>query len=129
MPAPLYTRMAGTSKNLLAKYGKSFTLKRNDPGTYDPATLSNSGGSTTSYTVTGQIFTYNEKRVAASGGLIKAGDRELVIALKGLSITVNPNTDLVTVDGIDWRVVNVTKPVDENVIAYLQLRQLSEASA
>jgi hypothetical protein len=48
-----YDDMAATAAELLAEFGKPLILRRTNPGTYDPVTGTETGGSTDDLPTTG----------------------------------------------------------------------------
>ena len=118
-----YDSMADTAQDLLSDYGKDLVLTRIVPGAYNPTTGIPGAPTPTTYTVKALVTNFNDYRVANSGGLIKTGDRRIFVAAKNLPIFPDPATDSVTLDGVTWKVVNATKPVDAQVIYELQVRR------
>jgi len=118
-----YDRMASTGKSLLTRYGKDFLVSRVVNGAYSTASGS-IAQTVSSYTVKGQVFDFSAFQVAQSGGLILSTDKGLLISLKGLAVPIDPTTDSVNLNGALWKIERVIKPVDEQVIATLQLRKV-----
>ena len=123
MTGTFYDNLAKTGNTLLAKYGKDVVITRVVNGSYDVAT-GDQASTTTTTTIKGQIFEYSDRRIGASGGLILDGDRKLLVSAVGLSFTPNPNTDSVTIGSEKWKIVRVSKPVDEEVVYELQVRRV-----
>ena len=123
MTGAFYDNIAKTGNTLLARYGKDVTITRVVNGSYDVATGEQSSTTTTA-TVKGQVFEYSDRRIGSSGGLILDGDRKLLVSAVGLSFLPNPNTDSVTIGSDKWKIVRVSKPVDEDVIYELQVRRV-----
>lgn len=123
MTAALYKSLSKTANSLLTIYGKDITITRTVNGAYDTAT-GNVSNTVTTHTVKGQLFQYKDMTIAMSGGLIKQGDRYIILDASRLTFTPDPNTDEVTVDGVRWAIVAVKKPVDEQVIYELQVRNV-----
>lgn len=117
-----YDRAANTAKRLLTSYGKDITVTRQVNSGYDPST--GVAGSTSTFTVKGQSFDYSDYRVATSNGLIKTGDRKVLIAAKDLAFTPDATTDQLTVNGVVWSIVKVNKVVDEQVLFEIQVRRV-----
>ncbi len=118
----IFDDLQGIATDLLSNFGKSATYKRVVNGAYDPATGTNS---TTTTSVSLNVFAenYSDFQVAQSGGLILARDRKVTISGGALSFEPDPTTDLLTLDGRDYRVVRAFKPVGEDVIHELQVRE------
>tara|TARA_R110000824_G_scaffold80100_2_gene201669 strand:- start:1325 stop:1693 length:369 start_codon:yes stop_codon:yes gene_type:complete len=78
-----------TIKTLISKHGQTTTfVSRTAEGTYDPATGSNSAGTTTSYTVTGYFYNYALEEI--DGNDIIRGDRKLLLSTIDTSGTAIP---------------------------------------
>lgn len=118
-----YDRMAATAKRLLTNYGKDYVINRVVNGAYNPAT-GTMGQTSSSFTVKGRVFDYNDFQISQSGGLIKAGDRYLMAAEIDLSFIPDPTTDRVTLDDGVWSVLRLYRPVDEKVFVRLHFRRL-----
>lgn len=97
-----YEGMAKTATNLITKFGKAVTFKRETGGTYDPVT-----GATTPPVV--ELFyppgiwqTINAENI--DGTLIQAGDRMVVI-----DASFAPEmTDKVLINSTYWNIVNIS---------------------
>lgn len=121
----IYDRLAKTADRLLSpsKFGKQLTITR----VLNTAYNTSSGvvsKNTTTYTVNGQVFEYSDYRVAQSGGLIKNGDRRVLVSGLSCPFDPNPTTDTITLNGVPWSIVSVGKPVDEDVLLELQVRRV-----
>lgn len=123
MTGTFYDNLAKTGNALLAKYGKDVAITRVVNGSYD-VTTGDQVSTTSTVTVKGQVFEYSDRRISASGGLILDGDRKLLVSAVGLSFIPSPNTDSVTIGTEKWKIVRVSKPVDEDVIYELQVRRV-----
>lgn len=69
--------------SLIKDFGKEVTLHKVTSGSYDPATGTVSGGSTTDYTVTAYFYNFQE---GINDNEIRRGTRRCVISALGLSI-------------------------------------------
>lgn len=118
-----YDRMAATAKRLLTNYGKDYVINRVVNGAYNPAT-GTMGQTSSSFTVKGRVFDYNDSQISQSGGLVKSGDRYLMAAEIDLSFIPDPTTDRVTLDDGVWSVLRLYRPVDEKVFVRLHFRRL-----
>lgn len=123
MTNPLFDNMADTALRMLTDYGHDITLTRVTPGTYDPNTGTQGAATTTAYTAKGIVLNFSDYRVSNSGGLIKTGDRKLLVAARGLAIFPDPTTDTATLSGVTWKIENAIQPVNEVVIYELQVRR------
>ncbi len=66
-----------TALRLLERYGTTVTLRRYQPGTYDPAS-GESSPTWSQYSLAGLVRDYRQEQV--DGSLVQSGDRELVLA-------------------------------------------------
>lgn len=78
---------------VLAEIGKSITLRKINPGTYDPATGGTTGASTADTTCRAVALNYSDKLV--NGTTIIAGDRQCYISAASLGAVVPAVGDLV----------------------------------
>lgn len=122
MTGALYVNLAKTGNRMLTTFGKDLVITRVVNGAYDPSTGAVSSA-TTNHTVKGQAFDYEDRHIAASGGLIASGDRMVLVSPIGLSFVPDATTDSITLSGVLWKIVRVKKPVDEEVIYELQVRR------
>lgn len=72
------------AKDSIETYGAAMTLRKPGSDSYDPTT-GDLAGSSTDYDVRGLVESYSESLVAR--GLVKAGDRRIILAAASLSIT------------------------------------------
>jgi len=122
MTDPLYDDLAAVATDLIGQYGKAATYKRVVNGAYDTAT----GGltkTTTSVSVTVFAYEYSDREVMASGGRILKRDRKCLIAGPSLSFEPDPTTDTLTIDGVEFALIYADKPVGEDVMHTLQIRE------
>lgn len=111
---------------LLEDYGRDLTLIYVSEGSYNPATGSLSGGSTSTSTVKGYFYNYRLDEV--DGSSIVLGDRRLLLAASDTSgvALVEPEVgDEVTGSGDKVSIVSVAKIFsDTRVMCYLcQVRE------
>jgi hypothetical protein len=101
---------------------QTVTLTSVTAGTYDPATGTTTGGSTSSATVPAVVEDY--KGLALLNGLIQAGDKKVTVAAANLTTAPKP-TDTLTAGGIAYAVVNVVtvQPGSVAVIYEIQARR------
>lgn len=78
------------------------------PGTYDPATGTTTGGSSTSETIPANVEDYSGLTLA--NGLALAGDKKVLVAAALLTFTPKP-TDTVTIGGTVYSVVAIPETV------------------
>lgn len=122
MTDPLYDDLANVANDLIGQFGKSATYKRTVNGAYDPATGAISKTTTTS-TITAFAYEYTDREVLASGGRILKRDRKCLVAGLAISFEPDPTTDTLTIDGVEYAVVYADKPVGEDVLHIIQLRE------
>lgn len=102
---------------------QTVTLTTTTPGTYDPATGTTSGGSTSTQSVRAVVEDY--KGLALLNGLIQAGDKKITLPAANLTTAPKP-TDTVTVGSLTYAVVGVStvQPGPAAVIYELQCRRV-----
>jgi hypothetical protein len=117
----VYTRPAATALKLLRKFGQFMTLTQRTTGDYDPATGSASV-TESGQTVTGAVFDFPSKLI--DGTRILTGDKEVLIAASGLTLTPAPGMKLTDADGNVFEVITAQPlaPAGEAVIHTLQVR-------
>ena len=104
-----YDRMAATALRLIAQFGQAATIKDVTPGTYDEVTGITSDDVPISQSAQLILLDYTLQESGAKyteGTQVKAGDKKILIAAKGLSWAPKL-TSIITADGADWRIVNV----------------------
>ena len=115
-----YEGTANTASKLLQKFGKPFEFKRTAGGSIDPVTGAVTPGAVTTYRPNG-IFKKITKDDLVDSTLIQQGDKMLII-----DDTFEPLlTDTVTINGVDWTIVDVTpvEPGGQAVIYYIHVRR------
>jgi len=114
-----YARVQATALRLLEKLGQGGSVVRDTPGSgpvWDPGEPV-----PTPYPCTMAVLKFDNKDI--DGTLIKAGDKKVYIAAKGLSI-VPVTTDKLMIGGLSHTVVRVTplNPAGTNVYFEVQAR-------
>lgn len=84
--------------------GVAVTVKKRSAGSYNPATGSLGGVTTSTVSATALVRNYTLEEVAASGALVLQGDIELTLLSSEVSDL--SNRDLVSLGGSDWRVIH-----------------------
>jgi len=108
------TSLASASLQILRDLGKSYTLKKNATGNYDPAT-GLAAITVTSSTFTGKLLAFRNADV--DGTNIQRGDRRLIIAASSLGSGIVPETeDVVSGDGNDMNIISVQKVEEAGTI-------------
>lgn len=117
----VYTRPAATALRLLEKYGQHMTLTTRTTGTYVPAT-GTSAVTEAGQTVTGAVFDYPAHKI--DGTLIRVGDKQVIVAASGLTVTPAPGMSVTDVDGNVFEVITAEalNPAGTAVIHTLQVR-------
>ena len=111
--------MVALAKRLLTKFGQSVTFTRSTVGAFDPATSTVGAPSVSNYSglVSPQDYTQTEKTLEH----IQQGDIKLITEQTTTTPIVG---DVVSVDSIDYRIMDVEKVVASGVtcIYILQVR-------
>lgn len=120
----LYTRIQEQILEKIGEFGSTVTLRTKDRSgaTYDPASDTYTGGSSTEYSVSGLAVSFDRRSV--DGSLVKATDKRLFIPAQD-----TPDLDsaeIVEVDqgGRTWKVMSVktVMPGDARLVYELHLR-------
>ena len=74
----MYQALQTTAQSLISEFGRSVTLRRTNPGAYNAATHSHSGGSTVDRTVMAVFTAYKQTEI--DGTIIQRGDSRVLIA-------------------------------------------------
>lgn len=108
------------ARDSVETYGAAMTLRKPGSDTYDPATGNLTTGST-DYAVRGLIESYSEFHITQ--GLVKAGDRRIIIAAGSLSITPQQGDTLI-LGGQNLLIINVKSDYagDTPILHTLQVR-------
>lgn len=118
-----YAKTATTANKLLARFGKSWTIKSITPGAYDTDT-GESAPTETDATANAVLLDYsNNGMTNAENSLIQVGDKKMLVAAQGLPFVIKAG-DLCVSGAEQWRVINVQalKPADITVLYELQVR-------
>jgi predicted peptidase len=117
----VYTRSIASALRMLRKYGQFMTLTQRTTGAYNPATATASV-TESGQTVTGAVFDYPTKQI--DGTLILRGDKQVIVAASGLTVTPAPGMKLTDVNGDVFEVIaaEALAPAGEAVIHTLQVR-------
>lgn len=117
-----YSGLLSTATTQIADKGRSITLIHKNQGSYNSATDSISGQSSSSETVSAVFTEYDQKDI--DGTLIKAGDKRAMISASGIASA--PDTaDQVTDGSLKYSIISVStiQPGGTPLIYYLQLRR------
>lgn len=96
-----YAKTAATAARLLLKFGRSVTITRTTPGTYDPATGAPGTGTTATHAGTAVLLNYAQRDI--DGTHVRVGDQRAYIAP---DLAVTPQTgDTLTIGGEVWSVI------------------------
>lgn len=96
-----YAKTASTATRLLQRFGRSVTLTRRTPGSYDPTTGGPGAGTTAAHAGTAALFDYQQKDI--DGTHIRVGDQRAYIAP---DLAVTPQTgDTLTVGSDVWSII------------------------
>lgn len=115
----LGTRMATTALTLLTNYGEAVSFTRVVEGAYNVATSTTAAGTTTNFSGYGAPLNYTKQEI--DGDNVK--DTDILLIVNQVSSVPVPG-DVVTINSIDYRVMNVdrTRANGVDVIFTLQLR-------
>lgn len=119
-----YDRLALTAAALLLKYGQDVALRRPAAGAaYDAATGTvTPGGPATDTTRKAAAFDFKSGEKETAGGLIKAGDKKVLMEATSPAPTV---ADKVVFGGKTWEIldVQVVSPAGTDVVHTLHARR------
>ena len=117
-----YPGISASALEILRKFGAAQTVRTTTAGTYDPATDTTSGATTTDHSVIGVLLSYRTADI--DGTLIKSGDMRFLFSASGLSFVPDP-TCVVIVNSYVWHVQNVRRiePSGVGVLYDLQVRK------
>lgn len=107
-----YTEIAADVLAALQEDGFAVTLRRQTAGTYNPVTGEFSGESTTDYAAQALISSQNMSQTGNTGEryfngtLIQTGDKILMLAASGLSVTPAPGDRLI-IGSVAWQIVTL----------------------
>tara|TARA_B100000749_G_scaffold147467_1_gene113128 strand:- start:16266 stop:16649 length:384 start_codon:yes stop_codon:yes gene_type:complete len=109
MMAGFYDEMATVALELISEFGQAGQIKDEVPGSYDPVTGDETGGSTSTQDAQMILLDYTSQEAGAkyaAGTEVKVGDKKILIASKGLD-SAPLMTSLIHADGADWRVQSI----------------------
>jgi hypothetical protein len=117
-----WSELALTVDDIVSEFGQRITVTRNMYGEYDVDTGLVTNTQST-YVLNGVLFDYGEKDI--NGTTILKGDKKLLVQPTGIS-TIE-NSDIITVNGKDYTVVNVTEtnPAGINLLFEVALRGIA----
>ena len=118
-----YSSLASIANTLISDFGRSMTLRRRShtvPDTDKPWEITESN---TDYSITAVMDDYSAREV--DGATIQEGDRRVMFAASGLSITPEAGDQIID-DSIAYTIVHVEqlKPGDTALIYIVQARRL-----
>ena len=115
-----YAGLASTAARLLKDFGGNATFSRTTGATFNPATGSYTGGTTTQFSSDAARFNYTKREI--DGETVQRDDLRLIVQVNGGEPLIN---DECTFDSDTYRVMNVTKlsPSGEDIYYDLQLRR------
>ena len=114
-----YSDLAATALRLITTYGQTVVFTRGSGQTYDPATGTYSGGTTTTITGKGAAFDYSNGEI--DGTIVMRGDLRVLFEASSVAPMQNDNC---AIDSVNYRVMNVSplSPGGTVVIYDIQLR-------
>jgi hypothetical protein len=116
-----YTGLRDTAHRMLGDKGRTMTLHKVTPGTYDPSTGS-APITTTDYTCTGAEFDY--PALLIDGTSIQYGDKKVLLSAQGLSAEPDVGDDI-TAGSTKRRIIasKAVAPSGTVVVWQLQVRR------
>lgn len=114
MTAYNYGRLKSTADRLIAKYGRTGTLRR--PGTPTGPTYDPTPGTPADYAVTYVVEDYRNGEV--DGARILQSDKRLHMAVASLAVTPKTSDTLVETDGSVYKIIDV-KPLQPGAATLL----------
>lgn len=118
-----YLQAANTANSLLSNFGQDVVITVIGDESFDPDTQVLTSASV-DYTAKAVLLDYKgNERGSALTGSVETNDKKLLVSPLGLTVSPTPN-DLVTVDSVVWRIINVkaVKPALITVLYELQVR-------
>jgi hypothetical protein len=98
-------KLAKTIASALKNVMYPITIKRTEPGEYIPGG-DYTEGTTTTYTARGMVDSFSPAELQA--GLVQPTYRKVTLLAQGLTITPDPATDKIVVDGRELTMIAVT---------------------
>lgn len=110
--------MSATASRLIASYGKSMTLVRNNDS-IDPVTGVNTPGSDQQFSVNGIFKLYPDNLI--DGTRITASDR-LIVLDNGVEPLL---TDTIEINGALWPIeeIKTSEPADDTLVYFVRVRR------
>jgi len=119
------SKMVALALKLISKRGKTVTYSDASDSAYDPATGTQTV-TRTPYTIKARVqdYTFRNAGSGFEAGLIREGDKEIMIAASGLAF-LPQSGDRVTVDGVTFTALNikVIYAVDSITLFIIHARQ------
>jgi hypothetical protein len=104
-----YDDMATVALDLISEFGQTATIKDVTAGSYDAVTGAGAPDTPIEQPAELILLDYSLQESGAKyaeGTQVKAGDKKILIAAKGLEWAPKL-TSIITADGADWRIVNL----------------------
>lgn len=128
MASDLYTRLAETSRRILADKGQAVTLRRQTSTEYDPSTGAPEAGTPAELAMVGALMNFaDQARVGIRlrpGTMVREGDRRLLLA--PVAGEADPASgDTIVIGAATWSVIDVEPiaPAGVPVLYIAQVRQ------
>jgi hypothetical protein len=118
-----YDEMAVMALDMITEFGQSVTIRKLEPGEYDPETGSAGPDTITDQTAQGILLDYSGQEFQ-NNSLIKQGDKKLKIAAQGLDWAPDLLNKII-VQGRTWSIVPPLKeinPAGTPILYELQVR-------
>lgn len=117
-----YSEMSQTAQEMIAEFGRSVVLRRNNEGVYNPLTDTVTGSNATDITISAVFTDFKEKDI--DGTLILRGDKQVLFA--AVSLVPAPENNDILIDGADeYRIIELMaiQPGDTALIYKVQVRK------
>lgn len=102
----LSDRMESLASRMATKYGAAATLTRRTPSTFNPATQTDSGATTTTDSVDVVLTDFRAHEI--DGDTIRYGDKKILVPKSDLQNLLEPKPDdIITVNSTNYRIVNL----------------------
>ena len=121
--ATFYDEMAVMALEMITEFGQSVTIRKTEPGEYDPETGGEAPGGTVEQIAQGILLDFTGQEFQ-NNSLIKQGDKKLKIAAQGLE-WVPGLLNKVIIQGRTWSIVPPLKevnPAGTPILYELQVR-------
>ncbi len=111
-----YTELASHVEKLIAKYGKTLTLRSYSAATYDPVTMTYTPGTAVDTPISAVEESY--KNYEIDGTQIRAGDIRLIA-----SSDVVPTTAMkIVIENVEWEIVSIYNLRPSTVTLYYTIQ-------